>query len=99
MSQGSAASESNDEMQNTSSLDVVLVGGAIIGELFAAEDESLLLGVNAGLLLDTLLNAPDSVGRINVDFGLVAGEKLDFDKHCCGAGLGWKRAVSRGADV
>lgn len=71
--------ERDDEMKNAAALDVVFIGGPVVGELTAAKDEALLLGVNAGLFLDALLDTPDCVGWVDVDFGLIAGEEFDFD--------------------
>lgn len=68
-------------MKNASTFNVVLVCGPIICELATSENQTLLLGIDTCLLLDAFLDAPDGVCGVDVDLGLVAGEKLDFDKH------------------
>lgn len=79
-------------MQNTSAFNVVFVGGAVVGELLTAKDEALLFGIDAGFLLDSLLDSPDGVGGIDVNLGLIAREELDLDEH------GWGEERERRAE-
>lgn len=44
--------------------------------LLAREDQTLLLRWNALFLFDALLDAIDFVGWLNIDFDLLAGERL-----------------------
>ena len=62
-------------MQRRLLLDVVVGQGSAVFQLLACEDESLLIGRNAFLVLDLLLHVLDGVGRLNV-------ESLDEDLHC-----------------
>lgn len=68
-------------MKNASTFNVVFVGGAVVGELLTAKDEALLLGIDAGLFLDSLLDSPDGVGRVDINLGLIARKQLDLDEH------------------
>jgi len=58
-------------------LDVVVGQGATIFELFASEDQTLLVGWNALLVLDLRLYIVDCVGRFHLERDGLAREGLD----------------------
>ena len=66
-------------MEHVAALALVLLHRLVGGHLLAIEDEPLLDGRDALLLLDALLDAVDRVGVLDVDLDLLAGERLDLD--------------------
>ena len=62
-------------------LDVVVREGAAILELLAREDQALLVGRDALLVLDLGLNVLDRVRRLDLECDRLAGERLDEDLH------------------
>ena len=73
--------ETKDEMESGLLLDVVIGKGAAILELLASEDETLLIGRNALLILDLGLHVIDSVARLDLKGDGLAGEGLHEDLH------------------
>jgi len=62
-------------------LDVVVRKSAAILKLLASEDQALLVGWDAFLVLDLRLNVVDRVRRFNLEGDSLAGESLDEDLH------------------
>ena len=60
-------------------LDVVVAERAAVLELLAGEDEALLVGRDALLVLDLLLDVVDRVARLDVERDGLAREGLDED--------------------
>jgi hypothetical protein len=58
-------------------LDVVVAEGAAVLELFAGEDQALLVGRNAFLVLDLGLDIVDRVGGLDLKGDGLAREGLD----------------------
>ena len=73
--------ETKDEMESGLLLDVVIGKGAAILELLAGEDEALLVGRNALLVLDLSLDVVDGVRRLDLESDRLAGEGLDENLH------------------
>jgi len=57
-------------------LNVVVGQGAAVLELLASEDQALLVGRNALLVLDLALNVVDGIGGLNLEGDGLAGEVL-----------------------
>ena len=76
-----ATTESKDKMEGGLLLDVVIRKGATVLELLASEDESLLIGRDALLVLDLGLHVVDSVGRLDLKGDGLAGKGLNKDLH------------------
>ena len=74
-----AAAETQDQVQRRLLLDVVVREGAAVLELLAGEDEALLVGRDALLVLDLLLHVVDRVARLDVERDGLAREGLDED--------------------
>ena len=66
-------------MEGAFLLDVVVAQGSTIFELLAREDEALLVGRDALLVLDLLLDVVDRVARLDVERDGLARERLDED--------------------
>ena len=64
-------------------LDVVVAEGAAVLELLAGEDQALLVGRDALLVLDLGLHIVDRVGRLHLEGDGLAREGLDEDLHDC----------------
>lgn len=78
----SAVAQRQHEVQDRAPLYVVLPGLLrIVVHLLAVENEALLHGRDALLLLHTLLHALDGVRRLDVDLELLAGQRLHLDHH------------------
>jgi len=73
--------ESQDEMESGLLLDVVVRESSSVLELLSSEDESLLIGRDAFLVLDLGLDVLNSVRRLNIEGDGLAGEGLDEDLH------------------
>ena len=69
-------------MQRALLLDVVVGEGAAVLQLLAREDEALLVGRNALLVLDLGLDGVDGVRGLNLQSDGFAGESFDEDLHC-----------------
>ena len=73
--------ETQDEMEGGLLLNVVVGEGAAILELLSGEDQALLVGRDALLVLDLRLHVVDSVGRLDLKSDRLAREGLDEDLH------------------
>jgi hypothetical protein len=62
-------------------LDVVVGEGAAVLKLLAGEDQALLVGRDALLVLDLGLDVVDGVGALDLEGDGLAGEGLDEDLH------------------
>merc|ERR1719163_351321 len=62
-------------------LDVVIRKGAAVLELLAGEDQALLIGRDALLVLDLGLDVVDRVRRLDLKSDGLSGEGLDKDLH------------------
>ena len=62
-------------------LDVVVAKGAAVLKLLSSEDEALLIGRDALLVLDLGLNVVDGVGRLDLEGDGLAGKSLHEDLH------------------
>ena len=69
-----AAAETEHEVEGGLLLDVVVREGAAILELLAREDQALLVGGNALLVLDLGLDVVDGVRRLNLEGDGLAGD-------------------------
>ena len=77
-------------------LDVVVAKGATVLELLAGEDEALLVGGDALLVLDLRLYIVDGVARLHLEGDSLARQGLDENLHRgglvvairCGIGVG-----------
>ena len=58
-------------------LDVVVAQGAAIFKLLAGEDETLLVGRNAFLVLDLAFDVVDGIGGLDLESDSLAREGLD----------------------
>ena len=71
-------------------LDVVVRKSTAVLELLASEDETLLVGRDALLVLDLGLHVVDGVGWLNLEGDGLASQSLDENLHvlkCCGCFL------------
>ena len=68
-------------MESRLLLDVVVTEGSTVFELLSGEDESLLIGWDAFLVLDLGLDVLDGVRWLNVEGDGLTGEGLDEDLH------------------
>ena len=64
-------------MQSGFLLDVIVGEGASILELLSSENQTLLIGRNALLILNLRLDIIDSVARLNLEGDGLASEGLD----------------------
>jgi len=76
-----ATTEAEDEMEGRLFLDVVVLQSAAVFELLASEDEALLVGRNAFLVLDLSLDVLDGVRLLDVEGDGLAREGLHEDLH------------------
>ena len=78
-------------------LDVVVRKGAAVLELLAGEDQALLVGRDALLVLDFLFDVVDRVGRLDIQRDGLARQRLDEDLRARAAlaGSGGARAPYR----
>jgi len=76
-----ATSESQDEVESGFFLDVVVGEGSAIFELLASENESLLVGWNAFLVLDLGLDIFNGVGGLHIKSNSLSCEGFDEDLH------------------
>src|SRR3989344_1136314 len=76
-----AAAQTEDEVERGLLLDVVVGQGAAVLELLAGEDEALLIGRDALLVLNLLLHVLDRVAGLDLEGDGLAGQRLDEDLH------------------
>jgi hypothetical protein len=76
-----ATAQSQHQMERRLLLDVVVREGTTVLELFSGEDETLLVGWDAFLVLDFGLDVLDRVGRFDFERDRLAGEGLHEDLH------------------
>ena len=76
-----ATAKSEDQVKSGLLLDVVVRKSAAILELLAGEDEALLIGRDALLVLDLSLDILNGVRRLNVQSNGLACKGLDEDLH------------------
>ena len=62
-------------------LDIVVRKGTTVLELLAGENETLLVGRDALLVLNLGLHVIDSVGGLDLEGDSLAGQGLDKDLH------------------
>ena len=69
-------------MEGRPLLDIVArEDAAAVLELLAREDQALLVGRDALLVLDLGLDVVDRVRRLDLEGDRLAGERLDVDRH------------------
>jgi len=74
-------SETEDQVKSRLFLDVVITQGASVFKLLPGEDETLLIGRNAFLVLDLCLHVIDGIRRFNVQRDCLPGEGFDKNLH------------------
>ena len=77
-----ATAQAEDEMESALLLNVVVAQGATVLKLLSSEDEALLIGRDALLVLNFGLDVLDRVGSLDVEGDRLAGESLNEDLHC-----------------
>ena len=77
-----ATSKTQDEMEGRLLLNVVVGEGAAIFKLLASEDQALLVGWNALLVLDLGLDIVDGIGRLHLKGDSLARKGLDEAGDC-----------------
>jgi hypothetical protein len=78
------------QVQSALLLDVVVGEGAAVLKLLAGEDEALLVGGDALLVLDFSLDGVDSVGGLDLEGDGLAGECFDEHLHLkCRVRIHW----------
>lgn len=78
-----AAAQTQHEVDGGLLLDVVVAERAPVVELLAREDEALLVGRDALLVLDLGLDHVDGVGGLDLERDGLSRERLDEDLHRC----------------
>ena len=76
-----ATTQAKHKVESRLLLDVVVRQGAAILKLLASEDQALLVGRDALLVLDLCLDVIDGVGWLHLKRDGLAGERLDEDLH------------------
>jgi len=76
-----ATAESEHEMESGLLLNVIVRKGSAVLELLSSEDESLLIGGDALLVLDLSLDIFNGVRSLNIESDGLASESLDEDLH------------------
>jgi len=76
-----ASPEPEDQVESGLLLNVVVSECPAVLELFASEDEPLLIGGNSFLILNFLFDVFDAVRALNLKGDCLAGESLDEDLH------------------
>ena len=74
-------SESEDQVESRFLLDVVVTEGSTVFELLSGENESLLIGWDAFLVLDLSLDILNGVTWLNIKSDGLASKGLDEDLH------------------
>jgi len=77
----STSSQSQDEMESGLFLDIVVGESSAVFELFAGEDQTLLIGWDALLILDFGLDIVDGVGGFDLEGDGLTREGFDEDLH------------------
>jgi len=77
------AAESQHQMKGGLLLDVVVGEGTSVFELLAGEDQALLVGRDAFLVLNLRFYVFDCIGAFYFQCNCLACECLDEDLHCC----------------
>ena len=77
-----ATAQAEHEMESALLLNVVVAQGATVLKLLSSEDEALLIGRDALLVLNFGLDVLDRVGSLDVEGDRLAGESLNEDLHC-----------------
>ncbi len=75
--------ESEDQVEGRLLLDIVVRKGAAVLELFTGEDETLLVGRDALLVLDLCLHILDRIRGLDLEGDGLAREGLHKDLHVC----------------
>ena len=75
--------EAEHQVEGGLLLDVVIGKSAAVLELLASEDESLLIGRDALLILDLSLDVVDGVRRLDLESDSFTREGLDENLHDC----------------
>ena len=78
----SPAAQAQDEVQRALLLDVVVTQRATVLQLLASEDEALLVGGDALLVLDLGLDVLDHVRRLGLERDGLARQSAHEDLHC-----------------
>lgn len=73
--------QAQHEMECRLFLDVVVAESSAVLELFASEDQALLVWRNALFILDFLLDVVDRVGWLDLERDGLTGESFDEDLH------------------
>ena len=73
--------EAQDEVEGALLLDVVIRESPAVLKLLTGEDQALLVGRDALLVLDLSLDVLNRVGSLNVERDGLAGESLDKNLH------------------
>merc|ERR1712039_493328 len=76
-----ASTKTEDEVESRFLLDVVVGEGTAVLELLAGEDEALLVGRDALLVLDLLLHILDRVRALDLEGDRLTRKRLDEDLH------------------
>jgi len=74
-------SESENEMESGFLLDIVVLEGSAILELFSGKDESLLIWGNSFLVLDLGLHVLNGIGLLDIEGDGLSSEGLHEDLH------------------
>ena len=90
-----ATTQTEDEMESTLFLDVVIGEGTAVFELLASEDQALLVRRNALLILDLALDIVDGVRGLNLEGDGLAGDCKCYVSN--GTASGNKRATTYGS--
>ena len=80
-SESRTSAETKNEMESGLLLDVVVGEGAPVFELLASEDQPLLVGRDALLVLDLGLDVVNRVRRLDLERDRLARQRLDEDLH------------------
>ena len=78
----SSSTQTKHQVKRRLLLDVVVGKGAAVFELLASEDQALLVGWNALLVLDFRLDIVDCIGRLHLKGDSLAREGLDEAGNC-----------------
>ena len=76
-----ATAETEDEMERGLLLDVVVAKSAAILKLLSSENEALLIGRDALLILDLSLHVVNGIGWLDLEGDSLASESLHEDLH------------------
>ena len=76
-------------MEGALLLDVVVSEGSTVLELLAGEDETLLVGRNALLVLDLLLDVVDGITTLNLEGDGLASKSIHENLHLVWLGVGY----------